>query len=201
MQLAASYRRARMGLIALALLVSAPACATLEQIGALRRVTFDYDRMSGVRLAGVALDGRDAWSDLTTTDIARLAAAIAAREAPFEAVVHLRAENPQDQTVTARLLALDWRFFVEDRRLLSGRNEREIALPPGQPTDVPVTVALDLYDAFGGSSRDLLDLALAIAGKGPLTREVRLELEPEINTAIGPIRYPTPIVVRRGGDQ
>ena len=40
-------------------------------------------------------------------------------------------------------------------------------------------------------------VALAIAGHGSTPRELRLELQPTIDTSIGPIRYPAPVVIRR----
>ena len=40
-------------------------------------------------------------------------------------------------------------------------------------------------------------IALAIAGVSGYQKEIRLDLEPTIETDLGPIRYPRPITVRR----
>ena len=48
-----------------------------------------------------------------------------------------------------------------------------------------------------GSAQDLFDLALALAGQGGATKEVRLEALPTVQTSMGPIQYPSRIVIRR----
>ena len=52
-------------------------------------------------------------------------------------------------------------------------------------------------DLENGGARDLFDLAMTVAGYGTVSKDLRLELSPTIDTSIGPIRYPQPIVVRR----
>jgi hypothetical protein len=70
-------RRSRLtavGPIAFLALVSA--CATLQQIAALRDVDFAVDRLSDVRLADVDLARVTSYSQLSLTDARRLAAAV-----------------------------------------------------------------------------------------------------------------------------
>jgi hypothetical protein len=57
-------------------------------------------------------------------------------------------------------------------------------------------VRFDLLKFAGGGAQDLFDLALSIAGVGPVGKNVRMELSPTIETSIGPIRYPAPLVVK-----
>jgi hypothetical protein len=179
------------------LALAAAGCATLQEVAALRRVVFDLDRVSDVVLAGVRLDGMDGWTDLRPTDATRLAAAVASRELPLDLTLHLRAQNPPDNDVSARLTELDWTMFIEDRRTLSGRLGGSYLLPPGEPVDVPLAVHIDLMEWFDGRARDLFDVALAIAGWGGSPRRLSLEMVPTIDTPLGPIRYPTPIRVER----
>jgi hypothetical protein len=186
----------RARLASLLLLPAMAGCATLQELAALHQVAFAFDRVSEVRLAGIALDRVDGWSQLTTIDAARLVAAVASGNVPLDLVVHVRAENPSDNHVTARLVGLDWTFFVEDRKTVAGHVAGGLSLPPGQPVDVPVPVALNLSDYFHDGARDLFELALGIAGRGN-TRSIRLEATPTIETSLGPIRYPEPIVIER----
>ena len=73
-----------------------------------------------------------------------------------------------------------------------------VAIAPGTTADVPLTVRFDaLQFASGGGARDLFDLALSIAGYGGTEKDLRLELLPTIETSLGPMRYPAPVVVRR----
>jgi hypothetical protein len=183
---------------AVVLLAGAAGCTALQEIAALRTVVFAFDRVSDVRLAGVAIGADTRFSSLSLSDAARLASAVALKQVPIELVAHVSAANPAANKVAARMLALDWTFFVEDRRTLAGALGSAVAIAPGTTADVPLTVRFDaLQLANGGGARDLLDLALAVAGYGGARKDLRLELLPTIETSLGPMRYPAPVVVRR----
>jgi hypothetical protein len=177
-----------------------PGCATIQELRALRSVTFAYDRVTDVRLAGVRLHENMKFSSLSTADVARLIAAAGSDDLPLELVVHVRAHNPRANAVTARLVGMDWRFFIADRSIVNGALAGTYRFEPGEDVDIPVPVALDLAEHFRGGGRELFDVALEVAGLTERKRELRLELEPTIQTGIGPIRYPAPIVVRRPGN-
>jgi hypothetical protein len=134
---------------------------------------------------------------LSVANAARLAAAVAAGQVPLELVAHVDATNPAANTVTARMVALDWTLFVEDRRTLAGGLASPVAIAPGSTADVPLTVRLDLLELGSGGARDLFDLAVAIAGHGTLPKDLRLDLAPTIETPLGPMRYAVPVSVRR----
>ncbi|MEP7029013.1 MAG: hypothetical protein ABI960_10495 [Candidatus Eisenbacteria bacterium] len=194
-----SLRAARTGLVVLALSVvlCAPGCAALQQFSALRQVQFEFDRVSDVRVAGVLVSGRSGYGDLGATDIARLGAAVLSKSVPLDMTLHVRGTNPASNTVTARMVALGWTFFVEDRDIVAGRLDQAYAFAPGQAVDVPVAVHFNAYDRFGGGAKSLFELGLAIAGAPGYTKELRADLVPTIETSLGPIRYPTPITIRR----
>ena len=169
-------------------------CATLSQVVALRKVDFNLDSVSGTTIAGVRVDGKQSYRDLTAVDIARLAAAVTSKSVPLRMTVHVQGENPPTNQVTARMIQMEWTLFLKDKETVSGRLDREFLFAPGVPTDVPITVELDLWDFFQGRAQDLFDLALSAAGIGEPT-SVSLKAIPTIQTSIGPIRYPTPITI------
>lgn len=176
-----------------------PSCAALQEIAALRSVTFAFDRVTDLRVAGVAIGERTTFADLTLADAGRLAAAAARREVPLELAVHVTARNPAENSVPARLVDMGWALFLGDRRTVEGRLGAATVIRPGEAADVPVSVRLDLIQFVeSGGAREAFDLALAFAGRGPSRGEVKLELEPAIETGLGPIRYPVPVVVRWG---
>ena len=179
--------------ISLALLLGA--CATLQQFAALRDVDFSVERLSGVRLAGVDLSRVRSYSQLSVTEAARLASAVSQRALPLDFTVHLEALNPQDNSVDARLLRMDWTLLLQDRETLSGTFADETLLRRGQPTDVPIDVSVDLLDFFQGSAQDLFNLALSVADPTRPPTEVSLRATPTVDTALGPIRYPQPITI------
>ena len=189
----------RVGVLVLtvAALAGITSCATLRQFATLGQVRFSFDRITDVRLAGVSTAGKDSYSDLRFQDVARITAAIASREVPLDFVVQVRAENPASNTVTARLLQLDWTLFFDEGRVLEGQMDRGYSFAPGQPVLVPVAVSLDAYNLVQRNGQDLFELALAIAGVQGHRTNVRLDLQPTVETDLGPIPYPAPITIRR----
>jgi hypothetical protein len=179
----------------LPLVLALSSCATLQQIAALREVDFSVDHLSGMRLAGVDLARVRSYSQLSVAEAARLAAAVSQRTLPMDLTVHLTAVNPEDNSVDARLVRMDWTLLLQDRETLSGTFADETLLRRGQPTDVPIDVSLDLLDFFEGSAQDLFALALSIADPNAPPTEVALRATPTVDTALGPIRYPRPITI------
>ena len=173
-------------------------CATLQQLAALQHVTFAYGGISDVRLAGVSIDPNATYASLSPTSLAKLAAAALSGNVPLEMIAHVNATNPEANSVAARIVALDWTMFIENRSTISGGLAQAVTIEPGGTTDVPLSARLDLLElATGGGARDIFDTAMAIAGYGTLQKDLRLELKPTIDTSLGPLQYPSPIVVHR----
>jgi hypothetical protein len=194
------FRRFRFAApLAVLAVLALPGCAAVNQLTALRLVGFEFAGVSDVRLVGIPVGPGADYSRLGIADVARVAAAALAKQAPIELVAHVTATNPPDNRVTARMAGLDWRFFVEDHEAFSGHLADAIEFRPGHPTDVPLAVRFDLVTLGAGGARDLYELAVAIAGQGQVTKDLRLELLPTIDTPAGPMRFPAPIVVRRLG--
>lgn len=170
-------------------------CQTLREIASLRQVDFNIDDVTQANLAGVDLDRIRTYEDLRGTDLVRITAGLAQRSLPLDFTLHLRAENPANNDVQARLVGMDWTLFIEDTRTISGVFDQTILLPPGQPRDVPIDISLDLYDFFERNARDLVELTLAVTGQGGSPRNIRLDAVPVIDTPLGPIRYPGPITI------
>lgn len=175
-------------------------CTSLRETAALREVKFSFDRVSNVRVAGVTVDGKDSYTDVGVTDVAKLTAAVLGQNVPTNLVIHVKAENPSSNSVTARMIQLGWTFFVEDRKVLDGKLDSTYAFAPGQPVDVRVPITFDAYDLYSHNAEDLFELGLALADVGEYEKEVRLDLVPTVNTDLGPITYPQPITVKRTVD-
>jgi hypothetical protein len=178
----------------LAALLVLPSCAAFQSITALSQVRFGLDGVSGVRLAGVQLDEIQGYEDLTVIQAARIGSALVNRQLPLEATLHVGADNPEGNP-EARLVQLDWTLFLRDRETVSGTLSEEFRLSSGARTDVPVAVRLDLIEFFDGSARDLVELALSLGGVERDPVDVRLQALPTIQTRLGPIQYPQPLVI------
>lgn len=187
----------RVAALALAAALTAPACATVRQLTALRQVDFAIDRVSGVSLAGVSLDEVRSFADLDLREAGRLATAVARRQVPAEFTLHLRGENPAENPVTARMLRLTWTLALNGRETVSGTIDTTYTFPPGEPQDVAVPVRLDLYEFFQASGRDAFELALGLLGASSRPTEVSLRAVPIIDTPLGRIHYPTAITIVR----
>lgn len=188
--------RFRRAMPALLLTILLPGCASVNQLVALRNMTFDFAGISDVRIAGIPVREGARFGSLSVQDAARLSVAVASNAVPLELIAHVNATNPQSNAATARMTALDWSLFVEDRRALSGGIDHEFSVPPGRTTDLALPVRFDLLQLLdGGGARDFYELALAIAGQGDIHKNLRLELVPTIETSLGAMRFPGPIVV------
>lgn len=189
--------RSRRLLLVLFLLVGTTlltGCQTLREVANLRNVDFRIDRVSETQLAGVNLDRVNSFSDLGGMDVTRLGSAVSRGELPLSFTLHVEATNPENNTVDARLTAMDWTLFLQDRETISGTFQKEVVMPPGTPTDVPLDIELDLVKFFDENLRGLVDLATSVGGQGPPTN-VKLKVQPTIQTRLGPMQYPNPITV------
>src|SRR5690606_12495031 len=126
---------------------------------------------------------------LNPLDAGRVAVALGRGELPLAFTLHVGAQNPSDNP-PARLVSLDWTLFVEDRETVSGIFNDDRLIAPGTTADLPITIQLDLVQFFGTNSRDLVNLALNLAGAGGSPARLRLEAQPTVHTEFGPIRYP-----------
>lgn len=171
-------------------------CQTLREVANLRKVQFRIDRVDDPQLAGISLARVQSYQDLRAADILQLTRAAASGDMPLSFTLMLEAENPPDNNVQARLVDMDWTLLLDETETIQGRLDQNVTLPPGEPTAIPVPMELDLVRFFGDNARDLVELALAIAGEGD-PKTVTLRATPTVDTILGPIRYPEPITVVR----
>jgi hypothetical protein len=174
-----------------------PSCAALREVAALRQVEFSIDQVSDVRLAGVDLTSKRSYDDLGAGSAARVATAVLRKSVPLQFDLHLRAENPGDNAVSARLVRMEWTLLLQDKETIRGTIDRSIVLPPGEPRDIPITMSLDLLDFFAGSARDLVAVAAAASGHTGTRASIALRAAPSIDTPLGPMQYPEPITILR----
>lgn len=169
-------------------------CQTLRELRSLEDVEFRIDRATDARLAGVNLNQLESYDDLGATDMARLASALSQGDLPLSFTLHVQATNPETNKVSARLTQMDWTLLLNDEETVAGTFNREVELPPGTPTDVPIDIELDLARFFNDNLQGLVNLASSVGGEGPPTN-VKLRVQPIVRTSIGPIEYPRPITV------
>jgi len=178
--------------LALSLLLG---CAAAKELAAIRQVQFHLNGVGEARLAGVSLESVRSYSDLRPTDLARLGLAIANKDVPLEVTLEVEGRNPETNTVTAKLVAMDWTCLVDDREVVSGQLREPISFAPGRARLIPLPVRVNLVELFGDRRQDLIDVALALAGRNTSRHAAALRIVPTVDTALGPIRYPAPITL------
>lgn len=170
-------------------------CAALREVAALRRVDFSIDRLSDPALAGVSLKNVKSYKDIGLLDAGRLALALADRDLPLTFVLHVKAVNPADNPVAARLMGMDWVLFVKDKETLRGTLDQSVSLLPGEAQDVPLVIGFNLLEFFDDGIKEMVNLASSLEKKEEVGKRIRLQVTPTIDTSLGPIRYPQPITV------
>jgi hypothetical protein len=188
-----NYRR--WGFVWLIVVAASAGCASLQQLIALRQVDFSLGGVGNGRLAGVDLSRISSYRNLTAVDLGRITLALAQNDLPFEFQVDVRAENPVDNKVTARLIRLAWSLYLNDKETISGTLDTTFSLPPGAPVTIPMQMRLNLLQFFSGPAQSLVDLAASIAGLSKDSTKVSLRAVPTVDTPVGPISYPTPITI------
>lgn len=171
------------------------ACATLSQLAALRRVEFALNNVHGGRLAGVPLERIASYRDLSALDVGRLTLAAARKDLPLEMTLNVRADNPSDNRTAATMVRLNWTLLLDNKETITGVLDTAVTMPPGQGVMIPLSMQLNLIDFFGGSAESLLNLAAGLAGLNADPTRVTLRATPTINTPIGPMTYPSPIII------
>lgn len=170
-------------------------CQTLQGLKALTDVKFAIDRVSDIQLAGVNLTGISSYEDVGALDALNLGRAVLAKDLPLDFNLHLEAENPAENQVTARLVKMDWTLLLDDRETISGVFDQTVALEPGNPTNLALPIHLDLVDFFDHGIKDLFDMALAVAGQGGSPKRIKLQAIPTIETPFGAFRYPNAVTI------
>jgi len=169
-------------------------CQVFKQAANLSRLDFSLSGVDSPRLAGIDLTSVRSPDDVSPTDMLRLGSAVLRDDLPFDFTLLVAAENPQSNSVDARMVRLDWTLLLDDRETVSGFSEPDVEIAPGSTAELPTVISLNLLEFFESGLPDLIDLALAVSGSGDPTR-VKLEATPTVTTVLGPIKYPVPIVI------
>lgn len=170
-------------------------CAGSKELAALRHVDFSFDHISNGMVVGIPLSRITKYEDLTPSDLTRMGVAVASNDMPFDLTVHVAARNSQESSVSARLLAMDWTYVVDNKEIVEGKLSEalQLTIPPGEARDVPVKVTFNLVEAFEESPEELVQTALVLSGEQPSGRKRSLLISPTLETPAGPMRFPDPI--------
>jgi hypothetical protein len=198
--------RVSIAVLALVAALTFPSCAGLDEmasaITSLQKLRFRLDGVRDFRLLGVEIGGKDRLGDFSAVDALRLVDAYRSKKFPVDFVVEVLAVNPNDGTGGTRqtpstLTGLECRLLIDGKPTVTGNIDRPLEIPgTGQETVIPIRISLDLLEFFGDKRyEDLLQLALAIGGRGGAATRLALDARPIVSTPVGPIAYPSRITI------
>ena len=183
-------------------------CSTLKQlqntVSDLSKLQFKLEGVEPGTLAGVDLAKTAHPEALSALDAVKLAEAYSSGEWPlvFDLKVAARNPNPGDEegSSTAILQALDWTLRIDDRETITGGIPEPLRIPgDGQVTVFPIRMSIDLFAYFSDRGfDDVLNLALAIAGKEGTASRVSLTAVPTVSIGGVPVRYPGAVTILDG---
>lgn len=185
----------RASLLAAAAVVAAGGCTALQQLAALRNVTFALAGVADGRLAGIELSRVVNYSKLSPLDIGKVAVALARKDLPLDFVLHVKADNPAENKVTAKMVRLAWSLYLQDKETINGVIDTAVVMPSGTATVIPMRMRLNLLQFYDGPVQDLVNLAVALAGLNADPTKISLKAVPTIDTPLGPMSYPAPVTI------
>lgn len=176
-------------------------CSALEQmqnaIVNVQRLQFKLDSVTTGSLAGVDLSKINEPASITLQDGFKLTSAFASKSLPLSWTLHVAAKNPNDGAGgspqrTATLSSLAWNLKIDEKETISGDISQPLEIPgTGQVAIIPLQMSLDLYTFFGERGyKEILNLALAIAGKQGSASRLTLAAVPTVIIAGINVKYP-----------
>lgn len=198
MKLRSSHVR---GMLLFCVLLTIFGCSALQEMQNalvdLKRLQFKLDSVVPGTLAGVDLSKASDPLRFSVVDGLRLTQAFANKSLPLRFTLNVAAKNPNDGTggapqSTATLSALAWTLKIDSQETISGNINSPIVIPgTGQVAQIPLQMSLDLYSFFHERGyKDMLNLALAIAGQNGSTARLTLSATPTVTVSGVNLKYP-----------
>lgn len=198
MKLRSSHVR---GMLLLSVLLTICGCSALQEMQNalvnLKRLQFKLDGVVPGTLAGVDLSKASDPLRFSVVDGLKLTQAFANKSLPLRFTLNVAAKNPNDGTggapqSTATLSALAWTLKIDSQETISGNINSPIVIPgTGEVAQIPLQMSLDLYSFFHERGyKDMLNLALAIAGQNGSTARLTLSATPTVTVSGVNLKYP-----------
>lgn len=196
MSLSKKYRIQRMSMAGslLLLIILAAAllqgCTSKDELYNLSKCEFRLLNVSEVKLAGIAVDGIDDISELSTAELGMLLLAILSDSLPLSMNVNLEVRNPNKDV--AALDKAEWILFIDDKYITEGIYEERIEIPPDNGTaTMRVPVDANIAELVKGEPNEaLMNLALNLANAGSEPSNIILKAKPYIRVGNRLIAYP-----------
>jgi hypothetical protein len=181
-------------IVLLALLfVIMPSCyfgTQFQQAVNFLKCDFRLETIENLSLAGISLQQKKSYKDLSIVDIGKLSAAFLKNSFPLEFDLNIEAKNPNDQP--ASMNKMDWILFIDNTQFTQGLLKERVLIGPNNATTVfPVAIKADMMEVFSGESMEsLVNLAINLLGQGNKPSGLTMKVRPSINIAGYDLFYP-----------
>jgi hypothetical protein len=167
-----------------------PSCKSIQQALNLTKCDFRLKEVKETKLAGVDLQNKESWTDISFMDIAKLTTAFAGGNMPLNFKLNVEVRNPNSEK--AALNRLDWILMLDDTEIAQGTtNERLEVLPNGGVSDMTIDITSDVKKVLAGKSLEsIANLVLNMADAGGKPTKLTLKAKPYINIGNSTVAYP-----------
>ena len=170
-------------------ILSFQSCDVLQQMVTFTKCEFKMNSLSNSKLAGVDIQNKKSFSDLTFMDAANVTKTLLGGELPLTFTLNIAAKNPNPST--AAMQKMSWILYIDDNEITQGTMNKAVSIPPGETTNIPLEIKLDLKKLFNNKTKkSLLNFAFNLADAGGYPTRVKLAIKPTITVAGIPIEYP-----------
>ncbi len=172
-------------------------CSVLQQTSEMAnfgKCEFRIESARNMKLGGVNIQGKDATSDLTVTDMAKIMGVIAGGTLLLVFDLNIQVKNPNP--TLAAMNKLDWILIIDDVEMTRGILNQRVEVPANSVTEFPVAMNFDLMKSLSGKSGSaLINFAMNLAGASNRPTQIKLKAKPTIYIGEKPIAYPGYITI------
>ena len=173
----------------LLIMVGGNGCQVLTEVAAFTRCTFDFEKISDVKLAAVDIQKANSLTSLSFTEIGKITSAILSKELYLDMTAQIKVTNPNAQK--AAMDKLEWILLIDGVEITRGTTTERVEVPANGSGYLPVHTNFNLATTFSGQSKDALwSLARNIAGFGDKPSKVVLRVKPSITVSGILLVYP-----------
>ena len=169
--------------------ISFQSCDIIQQMATFTKCEFKMNSLTNTNLAGIDIQNKTDFSDLSFMDAANATKIFLSGELPLSFNLNIETKNPNPST--AGMEKLEWILFIDDIKITTGVLNQHISIPPGETRNIPIAIKLNLIELLSGKTKSaLLNFGFNLADAGDYPTRVKLDIKPTINVAGIPVEYP-----------
>ena len=169
--------------------LSYQSCDILNQMVTFTKCDFKMNTLTNANLAGIDVQTKKSFSDLTLMDAANVSKSLLQGTLPLTFTLNIEAHNPN--TSAASMQKLEWRAFIDDIEIAAGVADQKISIPPAGSQVIPLLVQVDIKKLLNNEAKNtLLNFGFNLAGAGNYPTRVKLDIKPTVYVGTFPLSYP-----------